>query len=425
MGEQQWREAGYGNTAWHHAALTVVGVGGAVAMTDEGRLQIRLTRQDGHVGAVDIVSTRPLQAARVFENKTPEAVLQLLPLLYSICAMAQTQAAQLACERALGIVPSPAIRLARELLVCLETAREHLWRILIDWPALIDEDRQAALAAPLTRLLPEARKALFVDGRAFGFEVELHAADWALQDLAGMLDGLLERTVLGSHPCEWLAIADKAGLDDWSGRSGGLAARVLRRLRENGWEGVGGVTPAFLPSLPNDQLAARLDAPDAETFIARPDWEGIPRETTPLARQREVPLIRALLADSGGGLLARMAAMLVELAELPKRVRELSLALREDRGVGTEVGEDTAPAGVGLAQVEAARGRLVHRVELQHGSVRRYRILAPTEWNFHPEGAAVQALLNLPAGDVTLQRRLACLLINAIDPCVDYDLIVN
>jgi coenzyme F420-reducing hydrogenase alpha subunit len=395
-------------------------------MSEEGRLQITLTRQDGHVGAVDIVSTRPLQIARVFEAKTPDAVLQLLPLLYSICAMAQTQAAQLACERALGITPPRGVRLARELLVCLETAREHLWRILIDWPALIDEDRQAALAAPLTRLLPESRKALFVDGRAFGFEVKLHAADWALQDLAGTLDGLLERAVYGCSAREWLTIRDRAALDDWSAYSGGLAARVLRRLQDNGWENVGAVSPAFLPVLSNNQLAARLSAPDAETFIARPDWEGVPRETTPLARQREVPLIHALLTDGRGGLLARMAALLVELADLPMRARELSLALREDRGLETaEEGEGAATAGAGLVQVEAARGRLAHCVELEHGSVRRYRILAPTEWNFHPEGAAAQALLNLPDGDVPLQRRLAGLLINAIDPCVDYDLVVN
>ncbi len=109
-------------------------------MSIEGRLQIELTRENGRVGAVRISSTRPVHAARVFEGKTPDAVLQLLPLLYSVCAVAQAHAAQTACERALGITPARGPGLARELLVCLETAREHLWRILIDWPALVDED---------------------------------------------------------------------------------------------------------------------------------------------------------------------------------------------------------------------------------------------------------------------------------------------
>jgi coenzyme F420-reducing hydrogenase alpha subunit len=82
-------------------------------------------------------------------------------------------------------------------------------------------------------------------------------------------------------------------------------------------------------------------------------------------------------------------------------------------------------SGVGLAQVEAARGRLVHRVELEHDGVRRYRILAPTEWNFHPAGAAAQGLMHLPAEEPEVLRRLAALLINAVDPCVGYDLRVD
>jgi coenzyme F420-reducing hydrogenase alpha subunit len=377
------------------------------------------------VREVTIRSTRPVQAARVFEGKTPDAVLQLLPLLYSICAVAQTQAAQTACERALGIAPPRGVQLARELLVCLETAREHLWRILIDWPAFVDEDSQAALVAPLTRLLPDSRNALFVDGRAFGLEVKLHAADWALHDLAGSLDALLARTVFGCHAREWLAIADKPGLDDWSKRSGSIAARVLRRLQNNGWEGIGGVASAFLPPLPDSKLAARLAAPDGDAFIAQPDWQGQPRETTPLARQQDIPLIRSLLASGGAGLLARLAALLVELAEVPARVRALSEAML-DAGYGEpDAANEGADSGVGMAQVEAARGRLVHCVELEQGCVRRYRILAPTEWNFHPAGAAAQGLMRLPAQDTAVLRRLAALLINAVDPCVGYDLGVH
>jgi uptake hydrogenase large subunit len=394
-------------------------------MSVEGRLQIQLTREGERVVGVKINSTRPVHAARVFEGKTPDAVLQLLPLLYSVCAVAQAQAAQTACERALGITPARGVRLARELLVCLETAREHLWRILIDWPAFVDEDSQATLVTSLTKLLPDSRNALFMDGRAFGVEVQLHAADWALQDLAGTLDALLARTVFGCSAQEWLTIADRAGLDDWSGRSGSIAARVLSKLHDNGWEEIGAVEPAFLPLLPDVGLDARLEASDGDVFIAQPDWQGQPRETTPLARQQHVPLIRSLLDSAGAGLLSRLAALLVELAGIPQRVRDLSGEM-----LAAETGElapkdGTTPTGVGVSQVEAARGRLVHRVELDHNCVRRYRILAPTEWNFHPAGAAAQGLMHLPAQDPAVLRRLAAMLINAVDPCVGYDLRVD
>jgi coenzyme F420-reducing hydrogenase alpha subunit len=83
--------------------------------------------------------------------------------------------------------------------------------------------------------------------------------------------------------------------------------------------------------------------------------------------------------------------------------------------------EASLPAGVGLAQVQAARGLLVHRVAIQAGRVADYRILAPTEWNFHPQGAAALGLATLPDADDATLRRMAGLFVTALDPCVAYD----
>jgi hypothetical protein len=52
----------------------------------------------------------------------------------------------------------------------------------------------------------------------------------------------------------------------------------------------------------------------------------------------------------------------------------------------------------------------------------RYQILAPTEWNFHPEGVLAKGLNQLQADSVELLKQQASLLINAIDPCVGYAL---
>ncbi|MBK6630066.1 MAG: nickel-dependent hydrogenase large subunit [Betaproteobacteria bacterium] len=37
--------------------------------------------------------------------------------------------------------------------------------------------------------------------------------------------------------------------------------------------------------------------------------------------------------------------------------------------------------------METARGTLLHQVTLAGDHVAHYRIVAPTEWNFHPRGA--------------------------------------
>jgi Ni,Fe-hydrogenase I large subunit len=80
---------------------------------------------------------------------------------------------------------------------------------------------------------------------------------------------------------------------------------------------------------------------------------------------------------------------------------------------------------VAIAEVETARGRLIHYVRLDGDRVADLHVLAPTEWNFHPRGAAATGLERLSAAtDEELQRK-AALLIESIDPCVTYDLQVR
>ena len=85
--------------------------------------------------------------------------------------------------------------------------------------------------------------------------------------------------------------------------------------------------------------------------------------------------------------------------------------------------EKTA-AKTGISQVEAARGRLVHRVVCDDGVVSDYRIVAPTEWNFHATGSVADGLAHLATDrpDVVQQ---ADLFLTLMDPCVGWSLEVH
>ena len=78
----------------------------------------------------------------------------------------------------------------------------------------------------------------------------------------------------------------------------------------------------------------------------------------------------------------------------------------------------TLGEGDGLAAVQTARGLLLHRVRLADGRVADYQIVAPTEWNFHPEGALVRGLVGIEARDDAGLVRSAQLVVQALDPCV-------
>ena len=74
----------------------------------------------------------------------------------------------------------------------------------------------------------------------------------------------------------------------------------------------------------------------------------------------------------------------------------------------------------GLGAVQTARGLLLHRARLADGRVADYQIVAPTEWNFHPDGALVRGLRTIVADDgATLEQRTR-LAVQALDPCVAF-----
>ncbi len=143
------------------------------------------------------------------------------------------------------------------------------------------------------------------------------------------------------------------------------------------------------------RLLAHLDALGLAEF-----GQGPPRpEAGPFSRHQ-----RHFVSN---GLKNRFLARVVET-----RAAMVAFATAEDL-------EITIPAvtdGVGTASVEAARGTLTHSVRIEGGLVRDWRIAAPTDINFHPDGPLVHALSGQPAGDNPEHR--VRLLVAAFDPCV-------
>ena len=375
----------------------------------EGNLQIDLYPSEGRV---EIHSTRPTTAAaQVFAGRTAGEALTLLPGLFSVCGTAQACAGARACEQALGLNASPATESVRNALVHMETAREHLWRILLDWPGFLGEQPDRRAMAEASALHQTFRRTISTGNDLFlpGASAD-RSNTMAAPAVVTKLGRLLEQTVFAMPAEVWITLEDEADLTEWAAEGQSVAARLCDLVLRSGWSGLGRSNIAPLPELGAEPLRARMAEPG---FIAAPTWDSLPWETGPLARQANRRLIRDLAERHSNGLVTRLAARLLELALLPSQIA---------RQAGPEPSSAEHQPGIGLAQVEAARGRLVHAVELVEKTIASYLILAPTEWNFHPAGAVAQGLAILDNSDRETLRRQATLLINAVDPCVEYRL---
>ncbi len=399
----------------------------------EGRIDIDLYPSKQRGERVRLHSSRPVHAARILIGKTPQQALDIIPLLFSICGTAQSQAALHAIQGALdsGSADSHSAdqhidEQARELLVQVETCKEHMLRLFLDWPSLFYLNHDNDELPWLSQLVAHFRNTLYRDGRAFTLDRQLQVQPDKLEQLLNRLDSYLQKHVFGIAPAEWLdGIEDIGALHDWALNSDTIAARSIATICDKGWASQGMSDCSPLPPLTTQQLQQLFDDETAEDFIAAPRWQGHCHETTPLARQFDQPLIRALRQEFDNTLITRWLARLVELASIPQQLRQSSVALRQrsaDAWQHNEVADDNSN---GLSQVEAARGRLIHRVKIENGLISQYQILAPTEWNFHPQGLVRQTLDSIASGDPNSLGNLAHIIINAVDPCVGYELRIH
>ncbi len=374
-------------------------------MSIEGRLEIILQKGGGGIEKALINSSRPLQIASFFYGKNPEEVLTLIPSLFSICGIAQTYAAVAACEQAVGVEISLETHHARQIAVWAETAREHITRIALDWGKPVG-------STAIKEIIPLAQRVKQSVGPAFALGGEAAIDRAALETQIENLQSYLEKDIFGEPLEAWRQRQDIKNLEVWVREKETQAACLLKQVIKQDWQGAG--NSGELQGVPELKPEPLFDCLDNRAFIAQPTWNDVPKETTALTRSSDNLLIQSLMNQYGLGLLTRLTGLLVELANIPIRMQGLL------DGEGEPQTAPTKP-NRGLAQIEAARGRLIHGVRLTDGLISGYRILAPTEWNFHPKGCAAQALENISSADDETIVQQAKLVICAIDPCVAFD----
>jgi hypothetical protein len=358
-------------------------------LTDAGKLSLGVICDADSVCGTDIRSTRPL-AAQVLKGRTAEQVRQIVPLLFNVCGHAQGAAANAALHAARQAA-WPAVAVTERWIAC-EAMQEHLWRLMLDWPKLLGLAQQEQRFASWHALL-----------RKIGAgEVDM-----------GIFLREFERDGLGMTAAEWQQLDGYQALQTWWRGADSMVARSLATLAglEHGRQDAceSRLLPAWSAADAQQACAGRWGA----NFSARPEWQGVAPETGAWSYFADRPLLRDAWQQSGSKALVRLLARIWDVVEMASG----SAAPRLDAA--------SPAAGEGIAVVRTARGLLMHHARVSGEKVADYAIVAPTEWNFHPDGAFAQGMSGLKERDTERLRRLAHIEALSLDPCVAYEIEVH
>ena len=362
-------------------------------MPSSGKLNLRIVWESNVVRSVEVKSTRP-QAYRLLKGKLVNEAIQLVPMLYSVCGKAQYAAAIAATSAARGIEKLPDAKRERE--VSCEAMQEHLWRLLLDWPKLLG--------------LPPHQQQF----------VLWHSALKEIANGRGSAENLLNElhlVLLGMSAAEWEQIDNNTKLDEWPSRGEGLLAPLLAALNfeERQFDFAERNTQTeLMPNWSANEILQLFKNNFDPQFSAAPRFEGKPMETGALAQNQYSLLVRDILKNSPTKILARLIARLVDLLDRAK--------LLVQGNYSDLVQSISASNSSGLSMVKTARGMLVHCVRIEADRIAEYLTVAPTEWNFHPQGALVNGLIGLKENDAEQLMKTAKTFVLSLDPCVEYEI---
>jgi hypothetical protein len=341
---------------------------------------------------------------RLLLGQQGESVVRTLSHVFTLCAHAHRRTARLAL-RAANPQVSTLLPVESPVLLSLETARDHLRSMALDWP---QRQPSATHSSPDLHWLRDCPLPLMSPAQA----CTPHEAGAALAQLGHWLENLLNQPVQ-----DWLAQHhDPDAFAHWC-RSRAHDLPPARYLAE--WYPVAhrlAPQTRCLDLLDTDTTTqsthlrevaqAMATGPD---FVQRPLWRGQCAETGVWTRLRHQAQCDTLAHNAWTRLGARWRELVNITAADP-------ITTDAHRNALLDSGALPLGNGQAIAWCEMARGLLLHWVQLDpQGRVEDYRVLAPTEWNFHPVGALAHALAALPAHDTAAAWCLAA----AFDPCVD------
>ncbi|CAB5507562.1 hypothetical protein [uncultured Gammaproteobacteria bacterium] len=388
-------------------------------MSIEGKIVIKVVIEASDIKKVLISSSRPLHITQLFAGQSIQKVATTLDALYQLCNTAHRFAFLHLLDKCKVISLSKNEIMACQLLLDLETIREHCFSIATKW-RIDDSNKINKNIVDLFATLREINTTLFLTGNPLSLEKKTLQPFSGINSLVAKLEQQLMLELVGEQFHSETILSNSENFEYWIKTQSSDCALFLHNIQQSQSSGLGSVDSLFLPNITTEEIITLLND---DGFIGQPTYKNICYETTPYSRQKKHPLIQKLSAKYGNGVLSRYASQLLEIFELLKGVKHNYVNLYSE-DIHYDINTSTV-VNTAVVEVEAARGKLMHSLTIQGEEIKSYRILSPTQWNFHPQGVLKQMIQSLDFQNKQDLVNKITLLTNAIDPCVGYTIEIN
>ena len=142
-------------------------------------------------------------------------------------------------------------------------------------------------------------------------------------------------------------------------------------------------------------------------------------EVGPLSRAmlNKTPLIKDMHRRYSDSLISRIVARVCEIPQLLNHTLNLLDQINLDEPSFIEPPTDINKiSGIGVSAIEAARGSLIHKVEVSDGIIKKYTIITPTQWNLSNGDKSYPATAQKAIIGLT-DEKLAELVFKSFDVC--------
>ncbi|WP_069998688.1 nickel-dependent hydrogenase large subunit [Cellulosilyticum sp. I15G10I2] len=189
-------------------------------------------------------------------------------------------------------------------------------------------------------------------------------------------------------------------------------ANILESLRYTWLDAPNDIIPPG-----NDAFTPNADKPDAYSWVTAPRYRGYAMEVGPLAR-----MYISGIYTRGTSAMDRNIARALETQKICEVMKGLLEILRLEPAMQRRW--EIPQTASGMSIVAAARGTLMHFVEIEDALIKSYKLIPPSNWNMSPKdnnnirGAAEEALMGTPIADPLNPVEIGRI-VRSFDPCLN------